>query len=640
MDAVLAAARAVHFAATMLVFGELVFVACIAGRWWRAASAAHGKALDGHVFATLASALVVAAASGFAWLMIEATHMAGAPIGEVIVDGTVGVVLRETEFGRVFMLRALLAVGLVASLAWMRAARRPDPSRAPAAIALVLAAGFLAALAAAGHAAAAGTGPLGDLHLGADAAHLLAAGAWLGALPPLVHCLRRAKASEAIAALATRFSILGIGSVLVLTASGVVNSLFLVGSFVALFGTSYGQLLDVKLALFALMLALAATNRQRLTPRLAGDDRARALLMRNARLEIGLGVVIVAIVGVLGTMVPGAHQPARWPFAFALDRAADELSIGERSLLAMSVAVAVAAIAFIIVGMRRRTPTWSIIGCLALLASLGASSSIFAVPAFPTSFATSPVPYAVDVVARGAARFARDCSSCHGAEARGDGPAASALPVMPANLAEHALHHPQGNLFWWIAHGIPDTPMPAFSPPLADVEIWEIVQFLVARASADAAMSLGPRASAQSMSRAPDFAYTVPPHAQRTLAGERKAALLVLYSTQASAARLAHLADNSRLAHAGVRVIPIPLGQRDDEATEGSAVASVYRMFAGAARGEAPQHVELLVDANGIIRARWTGIASGTDRDAQIATAVQRLPAMSGAPGSAHHGHH
>ena len=63
-------------------------------------------------------------------------------------------------------------------------------------------------------------------------------------------------------------------------------------------------------------------------------------------------------------------------------------------------------------------------------------------------------------------------------------------------------------------------------------------------------------------------------------------------------------------------------------------------MFTGAARGEQPQHVELLVDGTGVLKARWTGVPTGADRDAQIVTAVQRLPAVSSAPPSAHHGHH
>ena len=647
MDAAFVAARAVHFGATMLVFGELVFAVLVApGRWARTIppTADAQDTLDRHARAFVAWALAASAVSGAAWLLLEAGSMAGATIGEAVRDGTIPVVLRDTEFGRVFVLRTLLGIALVASLGWMHRARGRS-SRASSSTALVVAAAFLATLAGAGHAAAASGATVRAVHLGADAAHLLAAGAWLGALAPLAHCMARAGTSEALVRLARRFSVLGIACVAVLVASGIVNALYLVGSFAALFGTAYGQLLDVKLALFALMIAIAAINRSRLTPRLAHGDAARRALARNARIELACGIVIVAIVGALGTMVPGAHQSPRWPFGFTLDVTLQGLSGGRLAALATSVALALAAIAIIIVGMRRRALRWSIPGCAALVASAVVSTSIFAVPAFPTSYAASPVPDPVDAVANGAAQFAKDCSSCHGSDARGNGPAAAALSTKPADLAEHALHHPQGNLFWWIAHGISGTPMPAFSPQIADDDIWAIVQFLVARASAEAAMSLGSRIDVESMSRAPDFAYEVPGDGEHTLAGERSPALIVVYATRESEARIAQLATDPRIAHSKLRVIPIPLtGLPAADAgypVVASNVPGVYRMFAGSSGTMSAAHVELLVDGAGYLRARWTGIpANARARDADIANALQRLPAKpSDMPASMHHGH-
>ena len=646
MNAAFVAARAVHFGATMLVFGELVFFAFVAGRRWRDAAASPSNprdALERHTFAFLAWALAASIASGAAWLLIEASEMAGTTIAQALRDRTAIVVLRETEFGRAFTVRALFLVALIGAVAWMHRARRGRASRIPSAVAASIAAALLATLADAGHAAAAANGTLRVVHLGADAAHLLAAGAWLGALPPLVLCIAHAPASGTLERLARRFSMLGIACVGILIATGIVNALLLVGSFAALFGTSYGQLLDVKLALFAAMLAIAAVNRGSLTPRLAHDDAARRALARNARREIAAGIGIVAVVAALGTMVPGAHQSPRWPFDFALDPAPPILSAGVLAALGASAALALAAIAFIIAGVRRKALRWSIAGCAALLAAAAVSTSIFAVPAFPTTFTRSPVPYTVDAIAHGSSRFAELCSTCHGADARGDGPAAPTLAKKPANLAEHALHHPEGNLFWWIAHGIAGSPMPGFSPQVADEDIWAIVQFVVARASADAAATLGPRVDPASMSRAPDFAYTMPGEAEQTLAGPRTPALLVLYATQDSAARLAELAADHRLMHANLRVIPVPLAALPSGTgprTADGALAEVYSMFTRGAGAARPTHVELLVDGAGIVRARWTGIPPPHgDRDAEIAKAIRRLPAPGKAPASMHHGH-
>ncbi len=67
-------------------------------------------------------------------------------------------------------------------------------------------------------------------------------------------------------------------------------------------------------------------------------------------------------------------------------------------------------------------------------------------------------------------------------------------------------------------------------------------------------------------------------------------------------------------------------------------VASVYAMFARTADGSRASHVELLVDASGVLRARWIGLpASGSDRDAEILAAVKHLPERSTMPAMMHH---
>ncbi len=112
---------------------------------------------------------------------------------------------------------------------------------------------------------------------------------------------------------AERFSTLGIVSVGTLFATGIVNAWILVGSFDALFATQYGQLLMLKIMVFAIMLAFAGVNRLALTPRLAGSPESAARiealrrLTRNSTVEIGLGLAIYAMVAMLGTLHPAIH---------------------------------------------------------------------------------------------------------------------------------------------------------------------------------------------------------------------------------------------------------------------------------------------------------------------------------------------
>jgi copper resistance protein D len=164
---------------------------------------------------------------------------------------------------------------------------------------------------------------LGNLHLAADALHLVAAAAWIGGLVPLVvlFCAVRRHPALPLMSLARdaalNFSTLGIVSVATLTATGIVNAWILVGSFHALLVTEYGRLLMLKLVVFAVMLMFAAVNRFALAPRLAaptGNEpgaEALRLMTRNSIIEIALGLVIFAVVGMLGTLHPAIHLVTR-----------------------------------------------------------------------------------------------------------------------------------------------------------------------------------------------------------------------------------------------------------------------------------------------------------------------------------------
>jgi putative copper resistance protein D len=103
--------------------------------------------------------------------------------------------------------------------------------------------------------------------------------------------------------------------VAVLVASGAINGWYLVGSFAGLVTTPYGQLLLIKLCLFAGMLALAASNRFRLVPALTREseasqrDASLARLRGHVLAEETLGLLVIIIVSALGTMEPAVQMP-------------------------------------------------------------------------------------------------------------------------------------------------------------------------------------------------------------------------------------------------------------------------------------------------------------------------------------------
>ena len=170
--------------------------------------------------------------------------------------------------------------------------------------ALPLAGLQLALLALAGHAgAASGLRRLAEVLV--DAVHLLAAGGWLGSLPALAATLASTRSRETIVRVTRRYSQIAYAAATAVVATGIVNARFRNAGPVELVTTDYGRLLLIKLAFVVAMLGLAATNRYRLTPRLAHPDgRALAALRRNAWLEIAFGIVVVAVVGALGITPP------------------------------------------------------------------------------------------------------------------------------------------------------------------------------------------------------------------------------------------------------------------------------------------------------------------------------------------------
>lgn len=196
------------------------------------------------------------------------------------------------------------------------ACHRRSP-RASVALATLAGACALSTLAWSGHGAA-GEGSAGWLQLAADLVHLLAAGAWLGAIAAFILLAAGKAAPDDMARVALadralrRFGRIGSLLVGLIIASGAVNGAFLVGlQQVASLGQStYGRLLIAKLLLFVSMLGLAALNRYRLTPRLesALEQRnvrgAMGALRRSLLAEIGFAIAILGLVAWLGTLSP------------------------------------------------------------------------------------------------------------------------------------------------------------------------------------------------------------------------------------------------------------------------------------------------------------------------------------------------
>lgn len=257
-------------------------------RWWLMASV--GAALISSVGA----------------LLVLTASMAGTAI--LPVDGEMlRMVLAETPVGAAFSVRfAALFVAMFGS--WRG-------GRGGTIIVCASSAVALATVAWTGHGAMQ-DGTAGRVHLTADIVHALAGTAWIGAIVTLslrlfvahrdVTALR-----DAVAAL-HRFALAGSVLAATVVVTGVINSWMIVGTdaLAVLRSTLYGQLLTAKLALFAMMLTLAARHRWILIPRLRDavnlgerGDGSRSLLY-SLELELLCGLSILVIVAWLGTLSP------------------------------------------------------------------------------------------------------------------------------------------------------------------------------------------------------------------------------------------------------------------------------------------------------------------------------------------------
>jgi copper resistance protein D len=310
VDGPLVIVRGVHFAATAVMTGTLIFREVVA----EAASRSARPAAIIVRTQTLRVAwifLAVATASAMIWLLLAAASMSGLSFGESMTSDVLSTVVNETQFGRVSEIRLVLAVIIAGGLAYDRF----PPARG---LALAMSLGLTAALAWTGHAGST-AGAMGVLHLTADTLHLLAAAIWIGGLVSLVLLLSVSRNDQTDAGVSfardatERFSTMGVAIVVVVLATGIVNAWILVGSWQALIVTDYGRLLMLKVALFGVMLLTAAVNRFWLTPRLAlpsgSEPQFKVLrrLARNSMIEIILASMIFAIVGMLGTLHPAIH---------------------------------------------------------------------------------------------------------------------------------------------------------------------------------------------------------------------------------------------------------------------------------------------------------------------------------------------
>jgi len=278
MEVTLALCLAVHVGALMAWFGALSLQRVL-GR----------PAAEGRVNAGLVLAAALALASGTLWPLLETA---------VVLDDAraardlakVGAVLTQTSFGITWLAReaaialALLAAALPGRRAWQAV--------------YPLVAGALASVALVGHAAAT-QGMAGLVERSTLGLHLLAAGAWLGALPVLWG-MCTGPSGPGLEQSLRRFSPYAMAMVAVVLTTGTLMTWERTGGPEGLLAGAYGRVLLAKVGLVFLMGLLALNNRNRLVPRLGRGENSISALRRSIGLETALGAAVIAAAALLG----------------------------------------------------------------------------------------------------------------------------------------------------------------------------------------------------------------------------------------------------------------------------------------------------------------------------------------------------
>ncbi|WP_327375159.1 copper resistance protein CopC [Streptomyces sp. NBC_01216] len=247
----------------VLVGGGAFVLAC----WPRGASVRPVQRLVVRGWLTLAAATL-------AMLLLRNPYTGSGDLGDVFDLAGVKAVL-ETKTGAALVSRLMLlgaAALFVAVLFGAYTKRTSKEEKRDLTFGLsiggaVVAAGMAGTWALAEHAS---TGLQPGIAMPVDILHLFAVATWLGGLTALMVALYRAPGIERAAV--ERFSRLAFGSVIVLAATGIYQSWRQVGSWSALTGTAYGQLLLVKIGLVAVLMGIAWISR-RWTRRLGDPTR-------------------------------------------------------------------------------------------------------------------------------------------------------------------------------------------------------------------------------------------------------------------------------------------------------------------------------------------------------------------------------
>lgn len=478
--------------------------------------------------------------------------------------------------------------------------------------------------------------------------HILLAGAWFGALPAFLLIVFTSRKKEANGRILEssidglkQFSKIALPVMLAIVATGfVIANRMVEEDYHALVSSSYGWLLNIKLALLAVILLIAYQARSKWLPLFTSVNnpeetvKGNQLLWKWVRVEFVLAIVLVLFATILANTIPAKHAIIdNWPYPFRLsvDATWSEANVqplfwGGAALLLLAVGIAWYAVSNRW-EMKRRILIPGILG----LSSLAIALPPLAVDAYPETYRNTPVPFDVISISNGAALYAKNCVSCHGPQGKGNGIIAKTFNPPPADLLTepHTARHTAGDFFHWLTYGIKNTGMPGFSGNLSEEDRWDVVNYMHGMSRGYQGRILNPKVIPEKPSLGPPiFPYFAHDGSSGVIKDFRQKnnVLLVLFSWPQSQERIHELTEAyDRLKKLNTIVLAVPMGNLNKQilaeitkdlpfpvVTEGAQeIVDSYVLYRRTlthpdilGEGNIPDHLEFLIDRFGYLRAR------------------------------------
>ena len=351
-------------------------------------------------------------------------------------------------------------------------------------------------------------------------------------------------------------------------------------------------------------------------------------------------------------LAPDIHGQPAWPFDSRMAGELLMLDAGHaRRLVALAACLGLAmlALAVSMLWRRARPGLWALALGALLLAPWPAPHLLLA-PAVPTSFHAAQGGFTADGIVRGQAVYAQHCLRCHGADGRGEGPDAPALPMWPPTLNGALLwKRLEGELFWRVRHGMQGRDgrptMPGFERQLSERQVWEVLDFLQAQAAGQTLRESGAWAYPVRLPDGPVRCLRGQRPTARSLAGQRVrlAALDAAASAPAGDPRLVTLQLRLPAPGAGANAADADAdrgaaepghGAQPDCEMAGTAATASLALVLDVPAAQLPGH-QVMVDRQGWLRAvSRPGRAGWSEDDLVCRSGAGSAANASGAPGT------